>query len=157
MVIALRALRFCYGSNLLQQESLLYKDQQEKLRSYSIVIKEGVGMKESMQRYRIGWFLPKFNQTTQRLKPLHGENMLVGNIIVHKEYKRRQRVVKDLRDVFIRFNQAKSWYNQYNMQNNPPLQHKWLEYLHALNLKQFDSDIQKAMLKNYKRSPKPVY
>ena len=27
MVIALRALRFCYGSNLLQQESLLYKDQ----------------------------------------------------------------------------------------------------------------------------------
>ncbi len=104
MVIALRALRFCYGSNLLQQESLLYKDQQEKLRGHSIVIKEGVSMKESMQRCRIRWFLPKFNQTTWRFKPPHGKNMLVENIIVYEEYKRRWQAVKDLQDVFICFN-----------------------------------------------------
>ncbi|KAF1957688.1 hypothetical protein CC80DRAFT_515786 [Byssothecium circinans] len=40
------------------------------------------------------------------------------------------RAVKDLRDVFVRFNQATGWYQQYN----------WLEYLHALNLEQFDAD-----------------
>ena len=30
---------------------------------------------------------------------------------------------------------------------------RWLEYLHALNLEQFDTDVWKAMLKSHKRSP----
>lgn len=72
---------------------------------------------------------------------------------MHKEYKRRWRAVKDLRDVYVRFNQAESWYDRYNVPRSAPLLDKWLEYLHALNLEQFDADIWKAMLKCDKRSP----
>ncbi|KAK6591396.1 hypothetical protein H4I96_12393 [Botrytis cinerea] len=101
MVTALRALRFSYGSNLLQQESLL-----------------GLGMQNTMERCGLGWFLPKFNWATCRFASTHGDNMLVGNALVHKEYKRRWRAVKDLRDVYVRFNQAASWYDRYNMSRN---------------------------------------
>lgn len=156
MVIALRALRFSYGSSLLQRESLLYKDRWEKTQGHSVVIKEGLGMKGSMERHGLGWFLPKFNWMIWRLAPPHGENILVGNILVHEEYKRRWRAVKDLRDVFVRFNQAESWYDRYDMQSKPHLQLRWLEYLHVLNLEQFDIDIWKAMLQAQKRSPELI-
>ncbi|KAF2462478.1 uncharacterized protein BDR25DRAFT_249210 [Lindgomyces ingoldianus] len=79
--------------------------------------------------------------------------MLVGNLLMHKQYKRRWRAVKDLRDVYIRFNQAEAWYDLYGVDQNPGLLGKWLEYLHALNLEQFDSDVWKAMLKANKRRP----
>jgi hypothetical protein len=153
MVTALRALRFCYGSNLIQRESLLYKDRWESLRSEKPVVKEGLGMRDTMKRCGLGWFLPKINWATWRFAPPHGENILVGNVLMHEEYKRRWRAVKDLRDVYIRFNQAESWYDRYNVQHSTALLGKWLEYLHALNLEQFDADIWKAMLKSHKRSP----
>ena len=153
MVTALRALRFCYGSNLLQRESLLYKDRWENIQNGKPVVKEGLGMRDTMTRCGLGWFLPKFNWATWRLAPPHGENILVGNVLMHEEYKRRWRAVKDLRDVYIRFNQAESWYDRYNVQYSASLLDKWLEYLHVLNLEQFDTDIWKAMLKSHKRSP----
>lgn len=152
MVVALRALRFCYGSNLLVRESLLYKNRWEVRRGEKLVVKEGLGMRESMERCGLGWFLPKFNWNTWRLAPPHGDNILVGNLTMHEEYKRRWRAVKDLRDVYIRFNQAESWYEQYNMQGNQGLEKVWLEYLIALNLEQFDVDVQRAMLTASKRS-----
>ena len=153
MVAALRALRFCYGSNLIQRESLLYKDRWEQTRGQRRVVKEGLGMRGTMERCGLGWFRPKFNWATWRFAPPHGENILVGNMLMHEEYKRRWRAVKDLRDVYIRFNQAESWFDRYNVRHSRPLLSKWLEYLHALNLEQFDADIWKAMLKSDKRSP----
>ncbi len=153
MVTALRALRFCYGSNLIQRESLLYKDRWEQTRGQKQIVKEGLGMRDTMERCGLGWFLPKFNWATWRLAPPYGENILVGNLLMHEEYKRRWRAVKDLRDVYIRFNQAESWFDRYNVRHSRPLLSKWLEYLHALNLEQFDADIWKAMLKSDKRSP----
>jgi hypothetical protein len=152
MVTALRALRFCYSSNLLQRESLLYKDRWEVIRNGRPVIKEGLGMQETIERCGLGWFLPKFNWATWRFAPPHGENILVGNMLMHEEYKRRWRAVKDLRDVYVRFSQAEAWYDRYNVRANPPLLAKWLEYLHALNLEQFDTDVWKAMLKSNKRT-----
>ncbi len=154
MVVALRALRFCYGSNLLAQESLLYKDRWEVLHNQKTIVKEGLGMRRTIEQCGIGWFLPKFNWATWRLAAPSGDNMLVGNMLMHKEYKRRWRAVKDLRDVYIRFNQAESWYDQYDMQNNRPLLEAWLEYLHALNMEQFDADVWKAMVKASKGSTK---
>ncbi|KFY09998.1 hypothetical protein V491_07848 [Pseudogymnoascus sp. VKM F-3775] len=153
MVVALRALRFCYGSSLLGRESLLYKDRWEVRRGQKVIVKEGLGMHESMERCGFGWFLPKFNWSTWRLAAPHGENVLVGNLLMHEEYKRRWRAVKDLRDVFIRFNQAVAWYGQYSMDGNARLQGVWLEYLHVLNLEQFDTDIWKTMLKANRRCP----
>ncbi|KFZ24910.1 hypothetical protein V502_00587 [Pseudogymnoascus sp. VKM F-4520 (FW-2644)] len=153
MVVALRALRFCYGSSLLRRESLLYKDRWEVRRGHKVIVKEGLGMRDSMERCGLGWFLPKFNWSTWRLAPPHGENVLVGNMLMHEEYKRRWRAVKDLRDVFIRFNQAETWYGQYSINGNWRLQDLWLEYLHVLNLEQFDTDIWKTMLKSHRRCP----
>jgi len=71
---------------------------------------------------------------------------------MHKEYKRQWRAVKDLRDVYIRFNQAEFWYAQYQVQRYSALLEKWLEYLHAFNFEQFNVDITKAMLKCNKLS-----
>jgi hypothetical protein len=153
MVTALRALRFCYGGNLLQRESLLYKDRWENIRNHKAVVKEGLGMRDTIQRCGLGWFLPKINWATWRFAPPHGENILVGNVLMHEEYKRRWRAVKDLRDVYIRFNQAESWYERYSVQHSAALSDKWLEYLHALNLEQFDTDVWGAVLKCHKRSP----
>ncbi|TGO31397.1 hypothetical protein BHYA_1028g00010 [Botrytis hyacinthi] len=153
MVTALRALRFSYGSNLLQQESLLYKDRWEHMRDSRLIVKEGLGMEDTMTRCGLGWFLPKFNWATCRLASPHGDNILVGNALVHKEYERRWRAVKDLRDVYIRFNQAASWYDRYNLSCNDTLLNQWLEYLFALNIEQFNTDIWKEMLKSHKHSP----
>jgi hypothetical protein len=46
-------------------------------------------MQETMERCGLGWFLLKFNWATRRLVLLHGENLLVGNLLMHAEYKRR--------------------------------------------------------------------
>ncbi|KAI8931113.1 hypothetical protein NX059_012123 [Plenodomus lindquistii] len=153
MVAALRALRFCYGSNMLARESLLYKDRWEQPRGQEMVVKEGLGMNDTMERCGLGWFLPKMNWAILRFAPPHGENMLVGNLLLHQEYKRRWRAVKDLRDVFVRFNQAEGWYTQHQMAHQPGVRRMWLEYLHALNLEQFDADVWKAMLAAHKRHP----
>jgi hypothetical protein len=73
---------------------------------------------------------------------------------MHEEYKWRWRAVKDLRDVYIRFNQAESWYEQYNMQDNQRFEKVWLKYLIVLNLEQLDVDVQRAMLTATKGSHK---
>ena len=153
MVIALRALRFCYGSNMLARESLLYKDRWEQRRGQDLVVKEGLGMQETVEKCGLGWFLPKFSWTTRRLLPPHGDNMLVGNLLMHAEYKRRWRAVKDLRDVFVRLNQATGWFQQYSVLRHPRLLRTWLEYLHALCLEQFDVDVWAAMLAAHKSRP----
>jgi hypothetical protein len=46
-------------------------------------------MQETMERYSLGWFLPKFNWASRQLASPHGENLLVRNLLMHAEYKRR--------------------------------------------------------------------
>ena len=77
----------------------------------------------------------------------------MGNLLMYEEYKRRWRALKDLRDVFIRFNQAESWYDRYQIPQSGPLLARWLEYLHVLNLEQLDADIWKAIINLNKRCP----
>jgi hypothetical protein len=74
------------------------------MRSQRRVVKEGLGMRGIMERCSLSWFRPKFNWVTWRFALLYGENILIRNILIYKEYKRRWRAVKDLRDVYIRFN-----------------------------------------------------
>lgn len=54
----------------------------------------------------------------------------------------------------MQFNQAIGWYQQYDVQQHPWLLQKWLEYLHALNLEQFDADLWSSMLAAHKSHPK---
>ncbi|KAF2623615.1 hypothetical protein BU25DRAFT_451327, partial [Macroventuria anomochaeta] len=128
MIVALRALRFCYGSNILAAESLLYKDRWEK-NQQQIVVVEGFSMQQTIEQCGLGWFLPKFNWTTLRIKQPHEENMLNGCLLMHTEYKKRWQAVKDLQNVYVRFNQAERWFHQHNIGKNPALLRKWLEYL----------------------------
>jgi hypothetical protein len=153
MSLALRALRFSYGGGLLPRELLLYKDRWERTHQNSTTVHEGVGMQDTMLRTGLGWFLPKFNWATCRIAQPHGDNMLVGNLLMHSEYKRRWKAVKDLRDVFIRLNQAMGWFSRHHIKQNPPLLALWLEYMHALVIEQFDADIWLSLLAADKRRP----
>ena len=67
MVVALRGLRFCYGGNMLVRESLLFKDRWRVVQGGKTIVKEGLGMKESIELSRLGWFKPKINWETWRL------------------------------------------------------------------------------------------
>jgi hypothetical protein len=87
MVTALCALCFCYTSNLLQRESLLYKDCWEVEQNVRPIVKEGLGMRDTIECCGLGWFLPKFNWATWRLALPHRENLLVGSMLMHTEYK----------------------------------------------------------------------
>jgi hypothetical protein len=153
MLVALRALRFCYSSNILSEESLLYKDWWNKSKEGRIVKVEGFGRRKSVELCGLGWFFPKFNWTTLRIKPPHGDNMLEGCLLNHPEYKRRWQALKDLQNVYIRFNQAEQWLSQYNIKEHPRLLTKWYEYLFALNLEQFDADVWKTMLRAHNQTP----
>ncbi|KAJ4330306.1 hypothetical protein N0V95_010077 [Ascochyta clinopodiicola] len=79
IVIALRALRFCYGSNMLAKESLLFKDRWERTRRTGLVVREGLGMQQTMANCGLGWFLPKFSWQSRRLAQPH-EYLLALNL-----------------------------------------------------------------------------
>jgi hypothetical protein len=57
MVVALRALWFCYNSNLLQRESLLYKDRWEQSRGAHV---NSQGRHRDARYYRLlrNWLVP---------------------------------------------------------------------------------------------------
>ena len=56
MILALRGLRLCYGSAQLSQESLLFKDQWQRMKEGKTVTIEGIGMAKTIKEYGIGWF-----------------------------------------------------------------------------------------------------
>ena len=71
---------------------------------------------------------------------------------MHTKYRRRQVAVRDLQNVYFQFSQVVGQYQQYQIQQRPNLCKKQLKYLYALNLEQFNANIQLAMQtaqKNY--------
>jgi hypothetical protein len=151
MVLALRALRFSYGSGILCAESLLYKDQWQNKKGQRV---EGIGIKTTMHQCGFGWFLPKINWSTIRLLPQYTDHFLAGNMLLHSEYQRRWRAVRDLGDVYIRLHQAGRWFATYNVQGSQRREEAWLEYLLALNIQQFHADtIQHALTSSNKTHP----
>ena len=107
MLVALRALRFCYSSNMLAKESLLYKDAWQRKREHNqreeTVEVQGLGMENTIRRCGLGWFLPKFNWAILRIKKDHLSYILQGNLLISREYIKRQQAVKDLQSVHVRF------------------------------------------------------
>ncbi|KAH8799181.1 hypothetical protein F5884DRAFT_640457, partial [Xylogone sp. PMI_703] len=147
MVTALRALRSCYGSYLLSAESLLVKDKWEQKSPRSTISREGLGMEVTMNQYGLAWFLPKIDWLTWRFFDIHQAHIIQGSMLLHKEYHRRYRLVRDLRNVFIRQQEAERWFYEYDMAHNERLLRKWLEYLHGMNIEQFRADIWKTVSK----------
>ena len=107
-------------------------------------------MQQTMADCRLGWFLPKFSQRSRQLAQLHGDNILVGNLLIHAEYKRRQKEVKDFSNVYTYFYQVTQQFPKYNREQNLQLLKKQLEYLITLNIKQFNIDVQLVALAAYK-------
>lgn len=156
MVLALRALRFCYSSTLLSREPLLLKDSWQVQQRQGLARQvEGIGMAVAINRHGIGWFLPKINWQTFRVVPPHGDRMLAGNLLLHRQYQRRWRAVRDLRDVYVRLGQAEEWFGRHNLGGGRGTgqQTAWLDYLHGLNLNQFDTDIASALKRSNKTHP----
>jgi hypothetical protein len=153
MVLALRALRYSYSSTLIQRESLLFKDQWQVKRKGKDIQLEGIGMAVAMAQYGIGWFLPKINWTTWRVIPPHGDHFLAGNILLHRQYQRRWRAVRDLRDVYVRLGQAEEWFTRHHLRGCGRDQRQWLDFLHGLNINQFDLDISTSLLRSHKSYP----
>lgn len=148
MIVALRALRVCYGSTLTSLQPVLFKDRwEQKKGAVNPTLREGLGMEETMKRCGIAWFLPKINWAVARFMPLHQANLVQSSMLLHQQYKRRWRAVRDLRSAFVRLSQADGWYDQYHLAQNQSLRNMWLDYLHVLNIEQFDSDIWKTVLK----------
>ena len=52
---------------MLVRESLLSKDRWRVVQGGKTIVKEGLGMKESIELSRLGWFKPKINWETWRL------------------------------------------------------------------------------------------
>lgn len=104
-------------------------------------------MEATMKRCGIAWFLPKINWSLARFIPLHQANLVQSSMLLHRQYKRRWRAVRDLRSAFVRLSQADSWFGQYNLAQNQHLRNKWLEYQLVLNIEQFDSDVWKTVLR----------
>ncbi|KAF2189412.1 hypothetical protein K469DRAFT_724044 [Zopfia rhizophila CBS 207.26] len=67
MVVTLQALRFYYNTSLIQKESLLYKN-----------LKEGLNIRDTIERYSLK------------------DNILVRNLLMHEEYKRKWQAIKNL-------------------------------------------------------------
>lgn len=53
IITALQGLRFCYSSNILKRESLLYKNRWENIRNQRPVVKKGLGMRNIIKRCRL--------------------------------------------------------------------------------------------------------
>ena len=87
---------------------------------------------------------------SRQLTQPHSNNILVGNLLIHTKYKYRQKVVKDLSNVYTYFYQVTQQFTKYNIEQNLQLLKKQLEYLIILNLKQFNTDVQLVVLVVYK-------
>jgi hypothetical protein len=114
MIVALRALRHCYSSSLTLLQPLLFKDHwEQKKGTVKSTLREGLGMYATMERFGIAWFLPKINWAVARFKHIHQANLIQGSMLLHREYKRRWRIVRDLRSAFVRLSQADAWFDQH--------------------------------------------
>ena len=110
-IIFLRALRHSFGSSLIQQESLLWKDSWTRPGKYQPrrgepaqgpSQHEGVGMATAVQRSGIGWFAPKFDWATWTLRPEHAAHTLLENPRMLEHYQRRWAAVRDAKDIYMR-------------------------------------------------------
>ncbi|KAK4117984.1 hypothetical protein N657DRAFT_606891, partial [Parathielavia appendiculata] len=89
MVIALRGLRYCYDSNPLFKEPVLFGDEWTQV-EWVPHERTGLGMYRSMQRHGFGWWRAGlFQWESWRFRGPITRRLLVGNLLLHAEYRRR--------------------------------------------------------------------
>ena len=95
----------------------------------------------------------KIDYSIFRIQSSSFDYFLAGNALISLEYQRRWQAVRDLGDVTIRLQQAEGWMKKYQIKKSPLRQGHWLEYLFALNIAQFRSDIAAHILESNKKKP----
>jgi hypothetical protein len=179
MVVALRGLRYCYSSNAIFKEPLLFQDKFTRREFVPPEVLEqdaqdgdrslppgaddrrprfderervGLGISRSMKEHGFGWWLPdRFQWEFWRFHGPFTRRLLVGNLLLHAEYHRRYKAVRNVRNVQIQLLQAQSWFQDHNLPNHPQAQATWLDYLHCLVLRQFDLDIWQEVHSQHKK------
>ncbi|KAL2172947.1 uncharacterized protein P884DRAFT_321262, partial [Thermothelomyces heterothallicus CBS 202.75] len=108
MVIVLRGLRYCYGSNAIFKEPLLYGDQWTQREwappepRFVERQRTGLSMSRSIQQHSFGWWRPGlFQWEFWRFRGPITRRLLVGNLLLYTEYTRRWRAVRNVRNVQI--------------------------------------------------------
>ncbi|KAK4441882.1 hypothetical protein QBC34DRAFT_314276, partial [Podospora aff. communis PSN243] len=150
MVIALRCLRYCYGSSAMYREPLLFGDEwtqkewtpQEVGAGLAERRRMGLAMCRSMVQHGFGWWKPGlFQWEMWRFKSPVTRMLLVGNLLVHAQYRRRWRAVRDVQNINVSMLQARLWYDDHQLATKPEAQAVWSEFLHCVALRQFDLDV----------------
>jgi hypothetical protein len=179
MVIALRGLRYCYSSNAIFKEPLLFGDKwtqrewvppevrEQDLEGDDIHLPQGgenrdadfqererigLGLSRSMEQHGFGWWKSGlFQWEFWRFHTHITRKLLVGNLLLHAEYRKRWKAIRQVRNTQVQLFQAQSWFQDYNLQHRPQAQATWLDYLHCLVLRQFDLDVWQEMYSQNKR------
>lgn len=166
MVIALRGLRFCYGSNALFREPVLFGEEwtQREWTPREVLEQDreenpevdagdggprlversrvGMGMRRTMQLHGFGWWRPRcFQWQLWRFQGTITRRLLVGNLLLHAEYRRRWKAVRNVRNTQVQLLQAHTWFQDHALQTRPDALATWLDYLHCLVIRQFDLDV----------------
>jgi hypothetical protein len=157
MTLALRSLRFV-TSGIIAKESILWKDRWKQgkqvasrsgQRQSSEIEREGLGLYRTSKDYGLGWWLPgKFNWDEWRFRGEVNEGLVAGNSLLHIEYGRQWKVIKDIRDVHARMWQANKWVKQYSVRKSRRNRNIWFEYLSNTVIELFQSEVWRAARKS---------
>ncbi|KAH8654364.1 hypothetical protein BGZ61DRAFT_295069, partial [Ilyonectria robusta] len=113
------------------------------------VEREGLGLCKISKYYGLGWWLSgKFDWDNWRFKDDVGDRLMVGNDILQGEYGRQWKVIRDIRDVYVRMWQAHKWAQQYSVRQLPKNRCVWLEYLCSTVIELFQCDMWRAARKS---------
>ncbi|EGU72744.1 hypothetical protein FOXB_16747, partial [Fusarium oxysporum f. sp. conglutinans Fo5176] len=118
-------------------------------RQSSEVEREGLGLNRTSKDYGLGWWLPgKFNWDEWRFRGDVNERLVAGNSLLHIEYGRQWKVIKDIRDVHARMWQANKWVKQYSVRKSQRNRNIWFEYLSNTVIELFQSEVWRAARKS---------
>ncbi|KJZ70814.1 hypothetical protein HIM_09773 [Hirsutella minnesotensis 3608] len=154
MAIALRGLRFSYGSGLLSMESALWADtrQSRTQGADGEVAFEGVGMGMGVttKDHGFGWWLGgRMDWHVWRFEDDVCDKVLIGNSLLRTDHKRQWRAIRDIRDVNFRMWQAQTWFGKFEVAAHAPIRRIWLDYLLCTVIDLFQRDVWREARKTY--------
>ncbi|RYP63086.1 hypothetical protein DL769_007073 [Monosporascus sp. CRB-8-3] len=116
----------------------------------------GLGIGDSMRQHGFGWWRPGiFRWEYWRFTDEVCSKLLVGNILLHQQYQRQWRAVRQIRDSMVYMLQASQWFSRFQLglAENEAAAGVWLEYLHCLVIRQFDFDVWQKLHEENRRYP----
>jgi hypothetical protein len=113
MVLFLRCLRLCIGSQNLAAEYAIWLDRKSVERHVDhedpLLVKEGIGGGKALARYGYCWFLPKIDWGNWQFNPACSKNMAIGDPKMVQAYRRRAKEVGGIRSLWTRLDELNTW------------------------------------------------